>query len=38
MTLGTLFTALGYLVGTPVAAVAATWAGIRLTRAVGGRP
>jgi fluoride exporter len=36
--LGHTGTALGYLVGTPVAAVAATWAGIRLTRAVGGRP
>ena len=36
--LGHIGTALGYLVGTPVAAVAATWAGIRLTRAVGGRP
>ena len=36
--LGHVGTALGYLVGTPVAAVAATWAGMRLTRAVGGRP
>jgi CrcB protein len=35
--LGHTGAALGYLVGTPVAAVAATWAGIRLARAVGGR-
>jgi fluoride exporter len=30
-------TALGYLVGTPVAAVAATWVGVRLARAAGRR-
>ena len=36
--IGHIGTALGYLVGTPIAAVAATSAGIRLTRAAGGRP
>ena len=36
--IGHIGSALGYLVGTPIAAVAATSAGIRLTRAAGGRP
>ena len=35
--LGHLGSALGYLVGTPVAALAATWVGLWLTRAAGGR-
>jgi CrcB protein len=30
-------TAFGYLVGTLIAALAATWAGLALTRAIGGR-
>ncbi len=29
-------TAIGYLIGTPAAAILATWSGVRLTRALGG--